>query len=447
MWTLFHASFLSNQTHWYVKVYYLYIHNIAFMEALFLWWIDLKTGSLSWDPTSLSDFEWKTILFQINRQDPHTGRIWQPTSNSRVCSKHFVSGTPTQEHPDPVLELGNDYSIYCLNFNRLIFQWIFVLCNYLHTVDYAIIQVSHQFASIQIWTCMFHYICQVTVSTNLYLLDVLGHFHVSHSVMEKSLLRYLVSSPSFKSALHSTAHFYMPFIIFITSGNHSTPPVLVQNEPSHETAICDLTSAEPTASSEMEASMVEPCENDQSSAVCLDHSYSRLCNCNCHEEKTIPDKSPQQKPTEKVGKVRPDPITRYLKNDKTTRLNTGLPTKRLSFALFAMLESRAVDLRYWTGPKRIIATRVRKFSVTPKKSGLKRKHSLCAEFLLTLMKLRLGLTNEFLSSTFNITPSTCSSIINTWIKYLGGTLRSLVVWPDKSSVYASMPAVLRAKYQ
>ena len=41
----------------------------------------------------------------MKRQDLK-GKPWEPKPSSRVCSAHFVSGKPTDENLDPVLELG-----------------------------------------------------------------------------------------------------------------------------------------------------------------------------------------------------------------------------------------------------------------------------------------------------------------------------------------------------
>jgi hypothetical protein len=46
------------------------------------------------------------VYLQINRKEISSGKNWQPTENSRVCSQHFVDGQPTPEHPDPSLDLG-----------------------------------------------------------------------------------------------------------------------------------------------------------------------------------------------------------------------------------------------------------------------------------------------------------------------------------------------------
>ena len=57
------------------------------------------------------------------------------------------------------------------------------------------------------------------------------------------------------------------------------------------------------------------------------------------------------------------------------------------------------------------------------------KLSVKDEFLLVLMKLRMGLTDIDLAERFNISQSTVSAIFITWINYLYVILGSLKIWP------------------
>ena len=43
----------------------------------------------------------------MNRQD-NKGKLWSPRRDSRVCSRHFIDGNPTPEHPYPTENLGYD---------------------------------------------------------------------------------------------------------------------------------------------------------------------------------------------------------------------------------------------------------------------------------------------------------------------------------------------------
>src|SRR6218665_801427 len=130
----------------------------------------------------------------------------------------------------------------------------------------------------------------------------------------------------------------------------------------------------------------------------------------------------------------------FVSNDKQVRLNTGLPNKGALNSLFNLLKARTGGMRYWLRPNRLSTTFWRKnYRRTTSKSGPKRQLSCKDEFILTLMKLRLGLTNKFLSDLFGISPVMCSHIVNTWITFLARELHCLVFWPDKNQICCFMP--------
>ncbi|XP_068731182.1 uncharacterized protein [Montipora capricornis] len=77
-----------------------------------------------------------------------------------------------------------------------------------------------------------------------------------------------------------------------------------------------------------------------------------------------------------------------------------------------------------------------------------RKYSLDVEneFLLVLMKLRLGLTNTDLSVRFNVSEGTVSKLVTTWINYLYVRLDDLKIWPHRNLIIANIPASFKEKY-
>jgi hypothetical protein len=62
------------------------------------------------------------------------------------------------------------------------------------------------------------------------------------------------------------------------------------------------------------------------------------------------------------------------------------------------------------------------------------------EFLLTLIKLRLGLLNEDLADRFGISNSVCSNTFTTFIKIFAKVFgRSLVVWLPRDAIRDNLP--------
>jgi len=137
----------------------------------------------------------------------------------------------------------------------------------------------------------------------------------------------------------------------------------------------------------------------------------------------------------------------FIDTNRKVKLNTGLQSKAVFCRLFGLLKVRAQRMRYWYGIKRHARkTRTRSYRRTPKKSGPARSLTCKDEFALTLMKLRLGLTNDFLANIFGVSAGTCSAILNTWIKLLARKLKCLIVWPSKEQTRMFMPHSLRVKY-
>ena len=66
--------------------------------------------------------------------------------------------------------------------------------------------------------------------------------------------------------------------------------------------------------------------------------------------------------------------------------------------------------------------------------------SLMQEFILTLVKLRLGLTGKQLGDIFSISETQVSRIVTTWVCFLSSSLKeTLVTWPSRQLVTRKLP--------
>jgi len=139
-----------------------------------------------------------------------------------------------------------------------------------------------------------------------------------------------------------------------------------------------------------------------------------------------------------------DVCEKFVKTDKLVKQNTGPRSVHMLDSVCQLLHPTAVTMRYWVGSKR--ANRKRKFRATPKKSGVGRRLTVKSELVLVLMKIRLALPNEFLAGLFGISVASCSSILNTWLRFLAKEFKPLVFWPEKESVRTMIPASLKVKY-
>ena len=119
-------------------------------------------------------------------------------------------------------------------------------------------------------------------------------------------------------------------------------------------------------------------------------------------------------------------------------LLTGIPSKAAFDALFDMVKKNVKRVRYWTGPMK--STRKgRNFKKRPKKFGPKRELTQKDEFLLTMMKLRLGSTNADFAQRFAVSTTTVTNIFTTWIKLLASELRCLIYNPSYDVFRKTLP--------
>ena len=133
-----------------------------------------------------------------------------------------------------------------------------------------------------------------------------------------------------------------------------------------------------------------------------------------------------------------------IKDDKKMKFYTGIPTVSIFNVIFALIAKYFPNIVYWRGAKRFVSSKVKKHQ-----RDRQTFHKVCKrdQFLLTLMKLRLGLLNEDLANRFGISSATCSVIFTSWIKLLSKVLSTpLIAWLDREVVRSNLPKAFEGKY-
>ena len=109
----------------------------------------------------------------------------------------------------------------------------------------------------------------------------------------------------------------------------------------------------------------------------------------------------------------------FQENDEKVKYFTGLGCFTILMTLYTFLES-----------------------VLPGKTSLSKFQC----FILTLMKLRLNLSNVFLAYHFNVSPSTVSRIFNDYIDVMFVWMKPLIHWPEREILRKTMPMQFRKHF-
>lgn len=127
----------------------------------------------------------------------------------------------------------------------------------------------------------------------------------------------------------------------------------------------------------------------------------------------------------------------FLQNDERLfRFYTGLTVPQFNH-LFNSLGESVHTLKYWLGKK--TSNRKRR------KRNVEKKVSAKNQLLLTLMKLRQKFPNQDLAYRFDVSPSTISSIVITWIQFLYKMTMPLWdrMFPSKELIQEHLPACFK----
>ena len=155
----------------------------------------------------------------------------------------------------------------------------------------------------------------------------------------------------------------------------------------------------------------------------------------------------------------------HIARDSDVSTFTGLQNAKMFQSVFNYVKHKAAVMKYWDGNKRTNRLRKTMSSVESveqllltqdynidvnlfpmRKSGPKRKISLEQEFLLVMMRLRLGLLIEDLAFRFCISAGTVSQIIITWVILLSKELERLILWLCRNTIRGTMPNCFKRLY-
>lgn len=313
----------------------------------------------------------------VNRKDSeNVKKVWKPNKSSRVCSNHFVDLKPTEENPYPALHLG--------------YQKVPLVKKRKRPADRSSMNSTKAKKSAS------------------------AHFSESTTTNESMLIK----QPATSSMNESMEMVEQP----ATSSDVLTVTSSTLLHMSEEHLLTNSNALNPESS-------CGECHRKSKQINCLSNLIKKQKQ-SLHQlrEKVLANTCKQKHFSHEI-----------LTTDKKVKFYTGIPTRKALDSLYDVLLPKVKTLKYWHGPSKV-SSPVKRHCASLKKSGPSRKLSGKNEFLLTLIKLRLGLLNEDLGDRFGISRTTVSNILTTWLPFLSKNLVPCLVFnPPKEAVQSILP--------
>jgi hypothetical protein len=127
-------------------------------------------------------------------------------------------------------------------------------------------------------------------------------------------------------------------------------------------------------------------------------------------------------------------LQRFSSHDSNISFYTGLPSYAVLLCVFRFIEPLLSQLNYQPESA--------SFYIRGRHRALKP----IDEFFMVLVWLHLALLEGDLAHRFNLSISSVSRILTTWIIFLDQQLRPLITFPSRTIVQRHMPSQFRAKY-
>lgn len=123
---------------------------------------------------------------------------------------------------------------------------------------------------------------------------------------------------------------------------------------------------------------------------------------------------------------------------------TGVPTVTLLKNLFFFMNSFYNSINYWKGSNH--KEQSYQFVSEKAKPGPRRVLFPFQEYILTLVRIRLGLLNKHVDDIFGISSTTASNIFTTWVNLMYHVLKPVLKWPSKEAVQKHMPNAFKKAF-
>ena len=344
-------------------------------------------------PTEAKKPEIRLKWLQLINREKHSvkkNQLWVPGKTARVCSEHFIDGSPTENHPYPTEKLGYDAKSKVENitgcFNRR---------NKRARISQPITSIPDDLeASIN------HDHSYFNLSTS--------------SIGDDSSLPPEQEKDAFNNNNDDefNMNLLMNFLFTFYSHTFTTCRII----------ICFI--------STFISNYIQKNNNIKilrAQVLSLKDENARLIRRIERLEKK-----------DKLCICKMSLFEQLIKNDSDILFYTGVPNISTFKELHNFISPYVRHL--WRGAKRTSTKIKRKFKSQPNRFGPSRKICGFDQFLLMWMKLRLNTPNRDLADRFKISLATCSRIFSSWTKASAAVLKSLIFIPNQGVLNATKPS-------
>ena len=142
-------------------------------------------------------------------------------------------------------------------------------------------------------------------------------------------------------------------------------------------------------------------------------------------------------------------IERFRSNDSAINFYTGFPNWNTFIAIYNFLDpgDSGQNIKYWLSANaNVSADFYDKEGVSEIKRGRSRTLRPIDEYFLVMTRLRQGFREEHLGHLFQVSASTVSRILITWINFMYLKLGQVNIWPSRDVIDKTMPEDFKLKY-
>jgi hypothetical protein len=145
-------------------------------------------------------------------------------------------------------------------------------------------------------------------------------------------------------------------------------------------------------------------------------------------------------------------IDRFRSKPSSISFYTGFPNYEVFLSIFNYLDPgvQGQNIRYWSSASSTFEPSLDSYDQeecdTKSEKGRPRKLKALDEYFLVLCRLRQGFAEEHLCHLFDISISTVSRIVISWVNFMYLKFTQINIWPSREIIDKTMPEAFKENY-